>query len=100
MEENTQQSRRGSVNRTEASGKRFTPSQRTVNTPLSMSNLLAKSSNPTAEETENAVLAAGILTSTVSTLIKAGYVRAGKNQNGEIVLIFPSTVWDGSLRLK
>ena len=65
----------------------------TNNSPVTLSPL-------TESERENAVLAAGILTSTVSILIKAGYVRAARNQNGEIVLIFPSVVWTDKLRLK
>ena len=84
----------------EAKEKPSTRYQSMANTPNSTPSLSAKSSNLTDKEMENAVLAAGILTSTVSTLIKAGYVRAGKNQHGEIVLIFPSTVWTDKLRLK
>ncbi len=100
MEENTQRSRRESVNRTEADEKTYLQSQKLANTPPSMTNSSGTLSNLTKSEKENAVLAAGILTSTVSTLIKAGYVRAAKNQNGEIVLIFPQDKWTPSLRLK
>ena len=100
MAENTQQSRRGSVNRTEAKEKLSTQYQNMDYTPNSIPSLSAKSSNLTDREEENAVLAAGILTSTVSTLIKAGWVRMAKNQHGEIVLIFPSVVWTDKLRLK
>ena len=100
MEENTQQSRRGSVNRTEAKEPPYTQFQKVEYMPNSTHSLSGKSSSLTAKETENAVLAAGILASTVSTLIQAGYVRAAKNQNGEIVLIFPSDRWTDKLRLK
>lgn len=100
MADNTQQSRRGSVNRTEANEKRSTQSQKLENTPHSMNNSTVTLSPLTESEKENATLAAGILTSTVSTLIKAGWVRMAKNQHGEIVLIFPSVIWTDKLRLK
>ncbi len=100
MEENTQRSRRGSVNRTEAKEAPYTQFQKVEYMPNSTHSLSGKSSNLTDKEKENAILAANILTSTVSTLIKAGYVRAAKNQNGEIVLIFPQDKWTPSLRLK
>lgn len=100
MADNTQQSRRGGVNRTEASEKRSIQSQKMANTPPSTNNSPVTLSSLTESEKENATLAAGILTSTVSTLIKAGWVRMARNQHGEIVLIFPSTVWTDKLRLK
>ena len=100
MEENTPASQHASGKKAEANGKRFTPSQRTAHIPPSTISSSEMLYPLTESEKENATLAAGILTSTVSTLIKAGYVRAGKNQNGEIVLIFPSTVWTDKLRLK
>lgn len=100
MAESTQQLRREGVNRTEAKEKQSSPSPKTGLTQPYMSNLSAMSLPLTESEKENALLAAGILTSTVPTLLKAGWVRMAKNQNGEIVLVFPSTVWTDRLRLK
>ena len=100
MADNTQQSRRGGVNRTEANGRQSSQSPKTANMPTSTNNSPVTLSPITESERENAILAAGILTSTVSTLVKAGLVRMAKNQHGEIVLIFPSVVWTDKLRLK
>ena len=89
------------VNRMEASGQHSTPSAKTGNSRTSTTNLNVMLSNLTETERENALLAAGIFASTLTTLLKAGMVRKVRNKvTGEVLLAFPSTVWTDDLKLK
>lgn len=89
------------VNSAEANAKPSIPSPKRENTPTSTQNLSGMSLNPTENERENALLAAGIFASTLPALLKSGLVRRAKNKlTGEVVLVFPSTVWTPDLKLK
>lgn len=90
-----------SVNTKAVNGQHYTQLAKTENTPISTTNSSQKSLNLTESERENALLAAGILASTVPTLLKAGLLRRARNQvTGEALLVFPSTVWTDELKLK
>ncbi len=87
-------------NRTEAQEVRFTPSAKTVSTKHSMTNLKPKLSSPISSDSENATIAANILTATLPTLISAGLVQKMRHESGNMVLVFPSTLWTDEIRLK
>lgn len=89
------------VNTVEASGKPSTQSASLGRTQNSTNNLPPKLSSLTEKEKENALLAAGILASTVPTLVQAGLIRKARHkETREIVLVFPSTLWTDDLKVK
>lgn len=97
----TQPSQPAAVNRTEAPGQHSTQSAKTANTHISTKTLSEMLSNLTESEKENVLLAAGIFASTLSTMTKSGLARRARNQaTGEVVLVFPSTLWTDELRLR
>lgn len=99
--ENTRQLQPGGVNSMVANERRYTPSAKTGNTPTSTNNLNVTLLNLTEREKENALLTADVFASTLPALLKYKLVRKARNMStGEILIIFPSTVWTDDLKLK
>lgn len=89
------------VSATEASVKQSTPSVKTAHTPTFTPTLSEMSSSRTESENENALLAAGILSSVVPTLLAAGLIRKARHSaTGDLLLVLPSTVWTDKAVLK
>lgn len=100
MAAHTQPLPQGGVNTTGQGATHSIQSAKTASTPLSTTSSVLTSSNLTEKERENALLAAGILASTVPTLLKAGLVRKVRNKDTrEVLLAFPSTVWTDDIKL-
>lgn len=100
MGELTQPLAQDGVNTTAVLGQHSTRSAKTESTPPSTTSSVLTSSNLTEKERENALLAAGILASTVPTLLKAGLIRKVRNKDTrEVLLAFPSTVWTDDIKL-
>ncbi len=90
-----------SVNRTEAPETRSTQSRKKVQIKTSIHNLKPKLSAPISRDSENAKIAANILTATLPALLAAGLVTKGTHKDsGNTVLVFPSTLWTEELRLR
>lgn len=94
-------SQSAAVNTKAQSGQPSTPSQKTESTPTSTTSSMPKSSNLTLNVSENDLIAAGILTSVVPTLLAAKLIRKLRHkETGEVHLVFPSTLWTEELRLR
>lgn len=99
-EERTQPLPPAAVNRTAAPGQHSTRLVKTARTKNSTHNLKPKLSSPISSGNENATIAANILTATLPTLIQAGLVQKMRHESGNMVLVFPSTLWTDEIRLK
>ena len=96
----TQQLPPAAVNSQAARGQHSTRSVKTGNTPTSTHNSSVTLSSLTGSEKENALLTAGVFASTLGAMLHYGMVRKARNmRTGEIMLVFPSTVWTDDLRL-
>ena len=89
------------VNRTAALGQHSTPSAKTEPIHTSIPRSSGTLSNLTENEKENALLTVGVFASTLPALLNYRMVRKAKNKTtGEVLLVFPSTLWTDDLRLK
>ena len=89
------------ANSTEANGQHSTQSAKTANSPTSTTKPAPTLSSRTNSENENAIIAAGVLKSTLPTLLEAGLIKTAKHQgSGRILLVFEPELWTEDFRLK
>ena len=100
MEEPTQPLQPAAVNRTGAPGQHSTRLAKTARIKHSTRNLKPKLSSPITSDSESVKVAANILPATLPTLIQAGLVKKMRHESGNMVLVFPSTLWTDEIRLK
>lgn len=90
----TPQLQPAAVNRTAASARPSSPSQNSGSMQSYIPSLKAASLSLTESESENVQKAADILAAIMPTLLAAGAIRRARNSvTGEVLLVFPSTLW-------
>lgn len=89
------------ANTTEVSGQHSTQLAKTENGRISTQKPKSTLSNHTLSVGENEILAAGILKSTLQTLLTAGLIKTAKHmESGRILLVFEPELWTEDFRLK
>ena len=89
------------VNTTVVSGQHSTPSAKTENGRISTQKPMPTLSNPTLNVGEQETLAAGVLKSSLPTLLAAGLIKTARHQEtGSILLVFSPDIWREDFTLK
>lgn len=92
-------SRSAGVNIKEAPGQHSTQSAKTEIMPNTTMISGANTSSPTESEKKSERIAATLFRSTVLTLMKSGRVKKGTDNQGNTVIVLPSTFWSNEIKL-